>query len=133
MPNFPDPTSGNGGGLQIAQSQRAGSGASMTVNGVPVSAPAFQSAQKTCQKYLPRPGPVTAQQVANVRRHALAMAVCMRAHGVPNFPDPRVESAPNGGIAINVGPAGPSVDAGSPAFEAAQKDCGPLLKQIHGP
>ena len=108
-------------------------GASMTVNGVPASALAFQSAQKTCQKYLPRPGPVTAQQVANVRRHALAMAVGMRAHGVPNFP-----------TTCPVGPERrdrdqrrsrlPSVDAGSPAFEAAQKDrSGLLLKQIHGP
>jgi hypothetical protein len=128
VPNFPDLPSGPGGRLQIAASQRSGSGTSMTVNGVPVSAPAFKSAQKVCQKYLPRPRPLTAEQLANIRRAAVAMAVCMRSHGVRNFPDPTVRTGPFGGIGLQLGPRGGSVDPGSPVFQAARKACGPILK-----
>ncbi len=48
----------------------------------------------------------------------LAFAECMRAHGVPNFPDPK----PGGGFSI---PAGTSPAA--PAFQAAQAKCRKLL------
>jgi hypothetical protein len=41
---------------------------------------------------------------------------CMRAHGVPKFPD----AQPGGGIAID---AGSGVDPQSPQFQAAQKAC----------
>jgi hypothetical protein len=83
-------------------------------------------------KYLPRPRPLTAQQLANVRRAAVAMAVCMRSHGVPNFPDPTVRTGPMGGVGIQLGPPGGSVDPGSPAFQAARKACGPILKGALG-
>ena len=43
----------------------------MTVNGVPVNAPAFQAAQKACAKYMPKPGPIGATQVRNLRHAAL--------------------------------------------------------------
>jgi hypothetical protein len=43
---------------------------------------------------------------------ALAFARCMRAHGVPNFPDPE----PGGGFLFHADPS-------SPAFEAAQAKC----------
>ncbi len=44
----------------------------------------------------------------------LAFAECMRANGVPNFPDPE----PGGGVAL---PAG--TNPSSPAFKAAQAKC----------
>lgn len=135
VPNFPDPTSNGGGGLKIQQSATAGSGASLSVNGVPVKGPAFQAAQKACSKYLPAPRPISAAQVANLRKAALRLAACMRSHGVPNFPDPSVQAAPNGGIGVRIGIAagggGPSPS--SPAFQSAQKICGPLLQKAGGP
>jgi hypothetical protein len=48
----------------------------------------------------------------------LAFAKCMRANGVPNFPD----SAPGGGVAL---PAG--TNPSSPAFIAAQAKCQKIL------
>jgi hypothetical protein len=49
--------------------------------------PAFRSALNACQKYLPPSGhsPTVPE---SVRRQELALAQCMRANGVPNFPDP---------------------------------------------
>lgn len=70
--NFPDPTSS--GGIEINSN-----------SGINPGSPEFQAAQKVCQKYLgPRP---TATQQAQAERRALAFGACMRAHGVPNFPD----------------------------------------------
>ena len=46
---------------------------------------------------------------------ALRFAQCMRAHGVPNFPDP---SAGGGGLSI-----GPGLNPQSPSFQGAQKAC----------
>ena len=49
---------------------------------------------------------------------ALALASCMRSHGVPNFPDP---SAGGGGVDL------PSaINTKSPAFKAAQRVCAKL-------
>jgi hypothetical protein len=47
---------------------------------------------------------------------ALAFAKCMRANGVPNFPDP----SGNGTITFH------GIDASSPAFQQAQRKCGPI-------
>lgn len=48
---------------------------------------------------------------------ALEFSQCMRAHGVPNFPDP----ASNGTLSL-----GPGLDASSPSFQAAQNHCAKL-------
>jgi hypothetical protein len=50
---------------------------------------------------------------------ALSYSKCMRAHGVPNFPDPNAQ----GNI---VAPAG-SEDDSNPVFAAAHETCQPLL------
>ena len=126
--SFPDPTEGSGGGIRIQASQRAGSGRTMTVNGVPVSAPAFQSAMQKCQKDLPHKG-AGAVSLPKLRTAALAMARCMRAHGVPNFPDPQVSSGQGGGVQIKLGGPGSDIDPQSPAFQSASKICQPLLNR----
>lgn len=54
-----------------------------------------------------------------VQRAAVAYAACMRAHGVPDFPDPSA----GGGFEF---PAG-GFDPSSPAVEAAQAKCRKLL------
>ncbi len=120
VPNFPDPSTSSGGGLQIQSSQRNGQGQTMTVNGVPVNAPAFQSAMNTCQKYMPKPKLISGG-ITQLKANALKMAQCMRSHGVPNFPDPTVKSGPNGGIGIQI--AGPGLNPQSPALQAAQQKC----------
>ena len=57
----------------------------------------------------------------------LKAAQCMRAHGVPSFPDP-TES--NGGQAIGFHLSG--VDPSSPAFQAAEKACRSLSALLGG-
>jgi len=123
VPNFPDPSGNGGGGLQI-QSSKSPSGQSMSVNGVPVDAPAFESAMSKCQKYMPRPKALPGG-ITQVKANALKFARCMRSNGVPNFPDPTVKSGPNGGIGVQVG--GPGIDPQSPALQAAQRKCRPLM------
>jgi hypothetical protein len=131
VPKFPDLGSGaSGGGLSIQASQTSGSGRTLTVNGTPVSAPAFQSASQKCQKYLPKGPPLTAAQMARLRAGALAMARCMRTHGVPNFPDPVVSAGPGGhgaGVRVRIGAPGSGFDPNSPAFQQAQQACGHLM------
>jgi hypothetical protein len=117
--NFPDPTGGKFG-LQVQATPN-----STRVNGVEVNGPAFQSALKACRSYLPNGGHPSAAQTAKVKAQALAMARCMRSHGVPNFPDPQFETAPGGGFGIRLGGAG--INSNSPAFQAAQKVCGKIF------
>ena len=122
VPNYPDPGGANGGGIRLAVNP--GSGQTLTVNGVTVSAPAFRSAMNHCQSKLPSGGHgPSAAQVARLRRQALAMARCMRAHGVPNFPDPTFKTGPAGRIGIGIAIGVDQADASSPVFQAAQKVC----------
>lgn len=53
---------------------------------------------------------------------ALAYSRCMRAHGVPAFPDPGA----NGELQLRAGP-GTGIDPNSPTFKAAQQTCKSLL------
>jgi len=126
VPNFPDPSATSGGGLQIQASDRAGSGSSLKVNGVPVNAPAFQSATKSCQSHMPK-GRLPPGGIASIRAKGLKFAQCMRTHGVPNFPDPQIQSGPGGGVGVRIGGPGSGLDPSSPAFQSAQKACGSLF------
>jgi hypothetical protein len=119
VPNFPDPGSNGNGGIQIQASRRAGAGASMSVNGVSVSAPAFQSAMRTCRPELPNrghPPPLSAAR----KQAMLKYSQCMREHGLTNFPDPTFGSG--GTIRLQVGGQG-GIDPNSPTFQQAQAAC----------
>ena len=62
----------------------------VAITGANPGSPQFQAALSACRKYLPGGGP-PALTPAQQAEHAKAMArfaACMRAHGVPNFPDP---------------------------------------------
>jgi len=111
VPNFPD-LAGNGMLIQ-------GTEQTLTVNGVAVNAPAFQAARARCQKYLPsqQAGPA---QAAQQRQRGLRFAKCMRSHGVPNFPDPKVISNQGGNQQVYL----PGINMQSPAFQSAAKACG---------
>jgi hypothetical protein len=72
VPNFPDPSST--GGLIIP-------------NDIDTNAPAFESAQAACAKLARSPsGQGTAAESRKLQ--FLALAKCMRSHGVPSFADP---------------------------------------------
>jgi hypothetical protein len=118
--NFPDAPTGSGGQFDLRIQQTPNS---TSVNGVEVNGPAFRSAMNSCRSYLPNGGHPTAAQTAKAKTQALAMARCMRSHGVPNFPDPQFGQ--NGGIGVKINAAG--IDFNSPAFQNAQKECGSIL------
>ena len=77
--------------------------------------PQFKAAQRACKRLLPKgglPASTSAQHTAIIAQ-LLKLCVCMRAHGVPNFPDP----GPHG---LHIGP---NIDPRAPQFQAAQKAC----------
>ena len=88
-------------------------------------APAYQSANKTCQSVLSSgtSNGLPAGALAKARQHAVAHAECMRKHGVPNFPDPTVTGSGNG-ITQSSGGPGAGINPRSPAFQQAEKICG---------
>ncbi len=133
VPDFPDPQSGGGFGIQASAGSNGGS---ISVDGhqINVSQPAFQKAMNECQKYQPQGPPISGAQLAQIKQGALKMAECMRAHGVPNFPDPKVSAGPGGhGIQVQIGLGIPGSGraggaARSPAFQNAMKTCQPLMR-----
>lgn len=78
------------------------------------STPAFEAAQKACQRLDPMgtPSSVTHQQFLK----ALRSAECMRSHGYSDWPDPNPNQR---GFRVPV-----SIDTSSPLFEATAKKCG---------
>ncbi len=126
IPDFPDPTFG-AGGAQVNLHVPLGA---MTMQ-------QFMLAQKACAKlglelagYAP-----TSTATAAEMAQALAVAKCIRAHGVPNWPDPSrtmPSNIPNGyGVQSAVpGPPGgpiflipPSINIEAPAVKQAGKAC----------
>ncbi len=104
--NFPDPNSRG----------------QVTFNVDPNST-SFQAAQKACAKFSPGGGrtPSPAQQ-AKMLANALKFARCMRAHGLPDFPDPT--TGPNGGIGFSIRVSrGSGMNPNSAAFQNAQRAC----------
>jgi hypothetical protein len=97
VPSFPDPTA---------------NGQSQSPDRVDKHAPAFHTAQRACNAVAAELGDAKPRKP---RAQQLRYAECMRAHGVPSFPDP----LPGGGFDV------PSaVDTGSPAFTSANGACG---------
>ena len=73
----------------------------------------YLSANKACE-HLDPSTPMTAAQQREVSGKALKWAACIRAHGIPNFPDPTVNA---NGMRFQ-GPPG-----SAPRFRAAQQAC----------
>ena len=112
VPNFPDPTPG--GGLVVP-------------NSINVNAPAFQAAQHACASLLPGGGPSGRASEAD-KLAMLKLARCMRAHGLPSFPDPTnapPATPPANGLAIGRGGVFLVIpDPHGPAFKHAAAACG---------
>jgi hypothetical protein len=102
--NFPDP---NGQGVITIHSGM----------GIDPGSPAFRSAQTTCRKLLPNGGQPTAAQLAQRQQEMLAFSVCMRAHGLKDFPDPTSQ-----GLQLHSHP-GSDLNPNNPTFQKAQQAC----------
>jgi hypothetical protein len=114
--SFPDPTAGPGGaGLTILRSPGQ---SGLTVDGINFSGPAFETAAAACKRYLPGGQGGPPSLTAAEKQQLLAMAQCMRTHGVPSFPDPSF----SGSIAGKHLPS--QIDPQSPAFQHAISVCG---------
>ncbi len=114
VPDFPDP---NGQGeFQLH---------SIFENGHPTrgedlvpSSPAFQGAEQACGSFGSAGRQVTKAQEEQAFKQALQAAVCMRANGVPGYPDPKlidgsIDQEFNG-----------KFDPDAPAFQRAAGKCG---------
>jgi hypothetical protein len=110
-PGFPDAT---------------GQGAFRLPASIQTTTARFQSADDACQKLLPHGGtgfsPAGRQSAIS---KALQFSECMRAHGIPAFPDPV-----SGGKGVSFPPAS-GVDPRSPQFQSAQRACQSLLPGGH--
>jgi hypothetical protein len=69
------------------------------------------------------PGTATHQASSGPGAAAFEFARCMRAHGVTDFPDPKVSTS---GGSVRISQMAPASAAASPRFKSAQKACGGL-------
>ena len=120
VPNLPDPP-GNGS-YGVKSFAQLAIGGTISISGVPVSAPAFRSALEKCNRYLPQPPAPTISQLSTIRALMLGWAKCMRNHGLPHFGDPTITAD---GHRIMHG----QFNIGSPAYYAARHACDPELNQ----
>jgi hypothetical protein len=101
---FPDPDSHGDLGLN------AGPG-----TGIDPNSPQYKAADRACKHLMPAPN---AGQAAQDRPALLRYARCMRAHGIPDFPDPE----PGGGFSIKAS-RGSDLDPNNPIYKAADRAC----------
>ena len=81
--------------------------------------PQFKAANNACKSLMPGGSMDPAQQAA-ARAQALKYAECMRAHGIPDFPDPNNQG--NFDFAVPKG-SGSGLDPHNPRFQAANQAC----------
>jgi hypothetical protein len=116
VPNFSDPTRVAGGEVNNI--------------GADPESPAFEAAQRSCQRLVPGGDSSSVHASAQAMARALKVSQCMRAHGISGFPDP-VSSPPSGltGYSVILNQNGAviaipsSVDMRSPAFKQAAGRC----------
>ena len=110
--DFPDPTTSPGGGVGIEV--HGGPGSDLDRNN-----PRFMAANHACRSLEPGGGgtpPQSAQQIAA----EVKWAHCMRAHGLPSFPDPDRQGAFDSS----------KFDESTPAFQSASTACQSLMKAV---
>jgi len=120
--NFPDPSSDGSFPTWFPPSKMTQS-------------PAFQPADHACRSLAPRGFDQTPHLSAQQRHAAIQFARCMRAHGVPGFPDPTFNPPSSSRIAYLFGGAvgyvaPPSTNVRSPAGRHAASVCG--VRQLAG-
>jgi hypothetical protein len=120
FPNLPDPTFGDGG-AQV--------NLSTSIN---MTSPGFMLAERKCAALgLPGAGQAASESATSAQvAQAMAVSRCMRAHGVPNWPDPTKLVPSNAGVTgavpntdlVYVIPK--SIELAAPAVMRAGKACG---------
>ena len=103
--DFPDPTTSPGGGIGIQVS--GGPGTDLNPGD-----PTFRAAKQACRARLPggeQPPALPAPKISA----EVKWARCMRAHGLPSFPDPNAQGALDSS----------KFNESSPAFQTASKAC----------
>jgi hypothetical protein len=126
VPNFPDP--GSDGAVPKGDAQQFG-----------VSDSRLQAAQQTCRTVLPAGGSLDqqteqcmssgdcpaalVQQLLNLER---SFAQCMRAHGLPHWPDPTLESQGRPVFVISISRDLGGVDPHEPQISGKEDECGRL-------
>lgn len=114
VPDFPDP---NGQGEFQLRAVRIGNGRRTPIGDLLPSAPAFQAAERACGSFGSAGRQVTATQEDLAFQQELKAAACMRANGVPDYPDPKLIDG-----SIDLAFDG-KLNPDSPAFERAAKQC----------
>ena len=102
VPNFPDPKIGDNGESSLSLPEG-------------IDPAKVEAAEAICKKLLPNGGEpvkVDAETLAKMTK----FAECMRANGVPKFPDPTDTGFQINGNELGMGP-------GDPTFDAADKKC----------
>jgi hypothetical protein len=112
VPNFPDPKPP--GEIPTVHVTEPAPSGGFTAN---PNSPAYQAASNDCRP-LADASPVAPGGANQVIASQLKFAVCMRGHGVPNFPDPTSTGEIGDDGAID------GVNQNSPAFQSAEKTCG---------
>jgi hypothetical protein len=115
VPNFPDPTIGAGGIYSFSLPP-----------GLDLRSAQSQAAQHACRSMLSGGGGSQAQQ-QEATAAWLAVARCMRAHGIKDYPDPTAQ----GDIQIASKP-GSDLDPNNPMFKAANAACAHLMPSPQG-
>jgi hypothetical protein len=112
---FPDP--GSSGAIPKEGLQQLG-----------VSSTVFETAQNACRRLLPNSGQSSQAWDQMMMTALWKFARCVRAHGVPNWPDPLAESDPGQpgtpGFPRNLPP---SINANSPVVKGAMHTCQHLI------
>jgi hypothetical protein len=115
IPNYPDPSAVSG---PVDSSQL---GVSDTV---------YESARTTCRQLYPQPhanaGLTTAQE-QHLEGQLLTFAKCMRAHGLPAFPDPNPASTIWGSGSGQIFTVPSSINPNSSQFTSALNSCKSLM------
>lgn len=122
--DMPDPQKASGGGIM----QRMGSG-----KGEPLNKAKVDAADAKCKQFRQDGGGDRESRGADTetRDALLAYSKCMRANGVPGFPDPKFSDH---GAELTIKSRDGSVDLNpkAPAFKAAEKKCQPLMAKLQG-
>jgi hypothetical protein len=108
VPDFPDPSA-----TGISLSDQPGSD-------VNPSSPAFQAAQRSCAGIRFSKFNLTPTERAQGTAKLLRFARCVRAHRIPNYPDPS-SLGPNQGVGFLIDRN--TIDRHSPALQAALTAC----------
>jgi hypothetical protein len=95
--------------------------------GIDLGSAQAQNAHFACEYLLPNSASqLSAAQQQKAYSQALKFSVCMRSHGVLNFPDPTM--LPSGGVSDSL----TGLDPSSPQFQSADKTCQALQSKPGG-